>query len=225
MQVRHAIAAAVLLAVGAPALQAQQTDSTTPPAAAPATNTAPATTTTPAAPTARRVGVVLGLQIGSMAIDPASATRAEVGDRSYGLQLDAGALIARHYYLGIDIGGQFLDDNAQFTQNTTGGKMKSTAAVTYFSAIAGLRTGTLAVLPLSAALNVGASLTTSRRSIDNCTDCHVDKLDIPGGAFAEPTLLFGRGNVRLRLTDRVYFGGEGMRNVMSLGMDLQTKWK
>jgi hypothetical protein len=97
--------------------------------------------------------------------------------------------------------------------------------VTYFSAMAGARTGTAPVVPVTLGLNVGASATISRRSIDNCTDCQVDKLDIPGGAFVEPTLLFGRRSLRLRVTDRVYLGGDGMRSVISFGGDWQPRKK
>ena len=146
-----------------------------------------------------------------------------MGDRSYGLQLDGGVLVKRHLYFGVDIGGQFLKDQAQFTQNTTGGQMKSSAVVTYLSAMAGARTGSLPVVPLALGVNVGASTTISRRSIDNCSNCQVDKLDIPGGAFVEPTLLLGRRNIRLRMSDRVYLAGDGMRSVISLGADLQLR--
>ena len=172
---------------------------------------------------AQQVTPVLGLNVGSLSIESASAARSQVGDRSYGLQLDAGVLVKRHLYFGVDLGGQFLRDQAQFTQNTTGGEKKSTANVTYFSGIAGARTGTLAVIPASLGVNVGASATMSRRSIDNCSDCQVDKLDIPGGAFVEPTLLLGRRNARLRVSDRVYLGGDGMRSVISVGADLQLR--
>ena len=190
---RHFLVGAALLAIGARALPAQKA--------------------TP----------VFGLSVGSLSIESASATRSQVGDRSYGLQLDAGVLVKRHLYFGVDLGGQFLRDQAQFTQNTTGGEKKSTANVTYFSGIAGARTGTLAVIPASLGVNVGASATMSRRSIDNCSDCQVDKLDIPGGAFVEPTLLLGRRNARLRVSDRVYLGGDGMRSVISVGADLQLR--
>jgi len=191
MPVRHFLVGAALLAIGSRALPAQQ------------------------------VTPVFGISAGSLSIESASAARSQVGDRSYGLQLDAGALVKRHLYLGIDVGGQFLDDHAQFTQNTTGGKMKSSASVTYLSAIAGARTGALPVVPLALGLNVGASATISRRSIDQCADCQVDKLDIPGGAFVEPALLLGRRRVRVRMADRVYLAGDGMRSVMSLGAELQ----
>ena len=206
MYVRHFVGAAVLLALGAHALAAQQEPVASPPPAQPAQP-------------ARQVAAVLGFSVGSMSIETASADRSQVGDRSFGLQLDAGALFRRHYYVGLDVGGQFLDDHAEFTQNTTGGKQKSTAAVTYFSAVTGVRTGTLRAVPLSLALYAGASVTVSRRSIDNCIDCQVDKLDIPGGAFVEPTLMFGRRAVRFRMTDRVYLTGDGMRNIVSAGID------
>jgi len=168
---------------------------------------------------------LLGFSVGTMSMDAASAALSQVGDRSYGLQLDAGALIKQHLYLGIDIGGQFLKDNAQFTQNTTGGVMKSSASVTYFSAIAGLRSGMPRAVPIALALNVGGSVTLSRRSIDNCEDCQVDKLKIPGGAFVEPALIVGSGRAQFRASNRIY-GGCGMRNVTSVGMELAlAKWR
>jgi hypothetical protein len=204
MYARHFLVGA-LLAIGPRALTAQQV--------------------APAAPPARQVAPVLGFTVGSLSIESASAARSHVGGRSYGLQLDGGVLVKRHLYFGVDIGGQFLDDSAQFTQNTTGGKMKSSASVTYFSGIVGARTGILPVVPAALGLNVGASATLSRRSIDNCTDCQVDKLDIPGGAFVEPTLLLGRRDLRLRMSDRVYLTGDGMRSVVSLGGDWQPRKK
>ena len=168
---------------------------------------------------------VLGATIGSMAIEPAAATQSQVGDRSYGLQLDAGVLMKRHFYLGLDVGGQFLKDNAQFTQATTGGTKKSTASVTYFSAITGLRTSVPSALPVALGLNAGYSATVSRRSIDQCVDCNVDKLDIPGGAFVEPMLLFGRRSAQLRVVDRFYLTGDGMRNVISAGVEFTVRKK
>ena len=170
---------------------------------------------------AQRAVPVVGFSVGTLAIESASAAREQVGDRSYGLQLDAGMLVKRHLYLGIDLGGQFLDDQAQFTQSTTAGKMKSSATVTYLSAIAGLRSGTLPVVPLALSLDAGASLTISKRSIDNCQDCRVDDLSIPGGTFVEPALLLGRNRARLRASDRVYLSGDGMRSVISLGAEWQ----
>jgi hypothetical protein len=199
MHVRHFMITAALLATATPALHAQ------------------------AEPQERHVAPVLGFSVGAMSIESASATRSQVGDQSFGIQLDAGALVRRHFYVGMDVGGQFLKDHAQFTQNTTGGEMKSSAVVTYFSAVTGLRTGTLG--PLALALNAGASITISRRSIDNCTDCDVDKLDIPGGAFVEPMLTFGRGSARLRVMDRVYVSGDGMRSVVSVGAEFQPRKK
>ena len=172
---------------------------------------------------AQQVTPVFGLSVGTLSIESATAAQSQVGDRSYGLQLDGGVLVKRHLYFGVDIGGQFLKDQAQFTQNTTGGEKKSTADVTYLSAMAGARTGVLPVVPLSFGVNAGVSTTISRRGIDNCDGCDLDKLDIPGGAFVEPTLLLGRRNVRLRASDRVYLGGDGMRSVIAVGVDLQLR--
>jgi hypothetical protein len=201
MQIRHLATAALLLF----------------------TARAAAAQTAQAAPKARNVVPTLGFSIGAASLDPDAAASSSVGDQAWGIQLDGGVVIRKHFLLGVDVGGQFLDDKAQFTQSTTGGDMKSSASVTYFSATAGLRSGIPASFPLGLALNVGASATVSRRSIDNCVDCHVDKLKIPGGAFVEPTLLLRVRKFMIRATDRVYMGGDGMRSVISAGMQFDFR--
>jgi hypothetical protein len=163
---------------------------------------------------------LLGLTAGTMSIDGGSAALSQVGDRSYGLQLDVGTVIRKHVYLGLDFGGQFLRDHASFTQNTTGGEKTSTASLAYVSAIAGLRSGMPRAVPIALALNIGGSVTFGRRSIETCEDCHEEKLRIPGGAFLEPALIVGRGKTRFRASSRVYGGSSGMRNVTSVGMEL-----
>ena len=176
-----------------------------------------------AAPKTRNVVPTLGFSIGTLAIDPDAAANSMVGDQAWGLQLDGGVVVHKHLVFGVDVGGQFLDDKAQFTQSTTGGDMKSSASVTYFSGMVGLRSGIPASFPLGLAVNVGASATVSKRSIDNCVDCHVDNLKIPGGAFVEPTLLLRVRKFMLRATDRVYLGGDGMRSVISAGMQFDFR--
>src|SRR4029079_2373606 len=101
-----------------------------------------------------------------------------------------------------------------FTQATTGGNKKSSANVTYFSASTGFRTGIPAAFPVGVALNFGGSATMTRRSIDNCVDCHVDKMSIPGGGFVEPMLLVRVKTFMLRASDRVYLGSKGMQSVI-----------
>ena len=177
----------------------------------------------PAQQAARPVAPFLGFSVGSLAIDGKAAESSFVGDRSWGIQLDGGAVINKYFQLGVDVGGQFLDDHATFTQNTTQGEMKSTASVTYFSALGGVRTPALG--PMMLALNVGASATVSRRSIDNCVDCLVEKLKIPGGGFVEPTVFLGTRALKLRLTDRVYLGGNGMKSVISVGGQWEPRKK
>ena len=171
----------------------------------------------------RIVVPTFGFSVGSVSIDPTRAAAAEVGERAWGLQLDAGVAVKRYITFGVDLGTQFLNDHAQFTQNTTGGEMKSTASVTYLSASTGLQTGALGPFRLGVAL--GGSTSFGRRSIDNCSDCQVDKLSIPGGAFAEPALLIAVRKFHVRVTDRIYSGGDGMRNVMSVGAQFSPKKK
>ncbi|HWE41835.1 MAG TPA: hypothetical protein VG432_04975 [Gemmatimonadaceae bacterium] len=196
MQLRH-LAAAALLTVPAHAVLAQS-----------------------ASPKPRNVVPTLGFSIGTLSIDPDAAASSNVGDRAWGLQFDGGVVVKKHFLFLADIGGQFLDDRAQFTQATTGGNRKSSANVTYFSASTGFRTGLPASFPVGFALNLGASGTMTRRSIDNCVDCHVDKMSIPGGGFVEPMLLVRVRTFMIRGSDRVYLGAKGMQSVVSLGMQV-----
>ena len=201
MQIRQ-LAAAALLALPAHVVLAQATSTTT-----------------------RNVVPTFGFSVGTLAIDSDAAASSQVGDRAWGFQLDGGVVVARHFVFQADIGGQILDDKAQFTQATTLGNKKSTSNVTYFSASTGIRTGMPASFPVGLALNLGATATMARRSIDNCVDCHVDKMKIPGGGFVEPMLLMRAGRFMIRASDRVYLGGSGMKNVISAGMqfDIQPK--
>ena len=194
MQIRY-LAAAALLALPARA-HAQATPATT-----------------------RNVVPTLGFSVGTLAIDPDAAATSNVGERSWGLQLDGGIVVRKHLVFLADLGGQFLDDHSQFTQATTGGNKKSSASVTYLSASTGFRTGIPTAFPVGFALNLGGSVTMTRRSIDNCTDCHVDKLKIPGGGFVEPMLLVRVKTFMLRASDRVYLGN-GMQSVISAGMQI-----
>jgi hypothetical protein len=165
----------------------------------------------------RTVVPTFGFSIGSGSIDADAAAASQVGERALGLQFDGGVVVHRHLVFQADLGGLILDDKAQFTQQTTGGKRKSSSNVTYFSAAAGFR-GMPATFPLGFALNVGASATMTRRSIDNCVDCHVDKMSIPGGGFVEPMVLVRVKSFMIRASDRVYMGGDGMQSVISAGM-------
>jgi hypothetical protein len=166
---------------------------------------------------------VVGLTVNAMSIDAVTAGDQLVGGRSFGMQFDGG-LVVKHMYLGVDFGPQFLSDKASFTQNTTGGEMSSTAMLVYFSALAGPRTPSMQLIPgmapVAFGLYGGVSTTVSERSIDNCTDCRKESMDIPGGTFVQPVLLMGAGRARLRLSDRVFVGGKGIRSVMSVGVEL-----
>ena len=167
---------------------------------------------------------VLGMTLNSMSIDATTAASQQVRPQSWGMQFDFGVLVKRHVFVGIDFGPQLLSDLATFTQNTTGGEMKSSAALTYFSAMAGARTRPFRLAPgigsVAFGLYSGASVTKSIRSIDNCSDCRTDKLVVPGGAFVQPTLVFGQGRARLRVSDRYFVSGDGIRSVVSAGMEL-----
>ena len=182
----------------------------------------PAAAATAAAPTPKAFS--FGFAATSMSIVPAAANIAAVHNQTVGLQLDAGYLFHHLFYVGADLAPQFLSDHAGFTQATTGGDKSSTASLIYFSAMAGPRTPAFPVIPGrwqgSFSLLGGVSATTGKRSIDNCVDCSESSIDIPGGAFVQPTLLVGGEGARLRLAQRQYLTGDGIRFVSSLGVEL-----
>lgn len=194
MHIRH-LAAAALLVIPAPSLLAQAALAKT-----------------------HDVVPTFGFSLGTLAINPDAAASSYVGEHAWGVQFDGGVVVRRHLVFLADFGGQILDDKAQFTQQTTGGNRKSSSNVTYLSAMTGFRTGIPASFPLGLAVNVGATATMTRRSIDNCVDCHVDKMSIPGGGFVEPMVLVRVKTFMLRASDRVYLGGDGMQNLVSAGM-------
>jgi len=194
MHLRH-LAAAALLVIPAQSLFAQSVPSKS-----------------------RDVVPTFGFSLGTLAINPDAAASSYVGERAWGVQFDGGVVVRKHLVFLADFGGQILDDKAQFTQATTGGNRKSSSNVTYLSAMTGFRTGIPSALPIGLAFNVGATATMTRRSIDNCVDCHVDKLSIPGGGFVEPMVLLRVKTFMIRASDRVYLGGDGMQNVISAGM-------
>lgn len=170
---------------------------------------------------------VFGLIANTTSIDPVAASREMIGTRSWGMQLDAGVSFARFLFAGVDMGPQFLSDRASFTQATTAGDKTSTASLIYFSAMAGARTPAAHFLPglgaTSLGLYGGASTTAGKRSIENCVDCSSETIVVPGGSFVQPTLVFGEGSSRLRVSDRYYLNGTGMRSVISAGVEFGAR--
>ena len=173
---------------------------------------------------ARRKPFTLGLALNAVSIDRATADAQAVHDRSVGLQFDVGYAAMRYFVLGADFGFAGLSDHAAFTQSTTGGDKRSTAALITFSGVAGPRTPALRLaggLPtVSLGLLAGATKTIGERSITDCLDCRSDRIEIPGGAFVQPTVVLGSGKTRVRLSDRHFVKGDGVRYVVSAGVEL-----
>ena len=167
---------------------------------------------------------VFGISVISTSIDPTTATAQLIAPRSWGMQFDGGVTFAKFLYAGLDFGPQFLRDRGTFTQATTGGDKQSTAMLVYFSAAAGVRTPAARLIPgigaTSFGLYGGTSATKGERSIDNCVDCTSQDIKVSAGGFVQPTLVFGEGNSRLRISDRHYFDDKGIRDVISLGLEI-----
>jgi hypothetical protein len=184
---------------------------------------------TAAIPSARaqetsRKPFAFGISVISTSIDPATAAAQLIGPRSWGMQFDGGVSFANFLYAGLDFGPQFLSDHGTFTQATTGGDKQSTAMLLYFSATAGMRTPPVRLIPgigaTSFGLYGGTSATKGERSIDNCVDCTTQDIKVSAGGFVQPTLLFGEGSSRLRISDRHYLDSKGIRDVISVGLEI-----
>jgi hypothetical protein len=167
---------------------------------------------------------VFGMTANAMSINSAVATQQMVKPTSFGMQIDLGVTFARFLFAGIDLGPQMLRDQGSFTQTTTAGDMNSSADLLYYSAMAGVRSPSVRMLPFipatSFGLYGGGSGTKGKRSIDKCVDCYSEDITIAGGSFVQPTLVFGEGKARMRVSDRYFTGGKGIRSVYSLGLEL-----
>lgn len=167
---------------------------------------------------------MLGINATVTSIDPTVAATQQIGARSWGMQLDGGITLGKFLYAGVDFAPQFLSDHGAFTQTTTGGDKTSTAMLIYFSAMAGARTSPVSLIPGLPATSFGVfggtSATKGERSIDNCSNCTTQDITVSGGAFVQPTLVFGDGNSRFRVSDRHYLDGKGIRDVISLGLEI-----
>lgn len=170
---------------------------------------------------------VVGITGGLMSVSPSVAAGQLIGAHSFGMQIDGGMNFGRFVYAGLDFGPQFVSDKASFTQTTTGGDKSSTAMLIYYSAMAGLRTPGFRVIPGLAETTVGLlggySRTTGQRGIDNCTNCTSQDITVAGGSFVQPTLVFGEGSTRLRVSHRLYVGSTGMQSVTSAGVELGSR--
>lgn len=171
-----------------------------------------------------RKPLMLGMTASHMSIDPTAAASQNVGARSWGMQFDGGYTFGRHFVVAADFAPHVLSDKAGFTQTTTAGDMSSSAMLLYFSAMAGARTTPFRIIPGLAASTLGvyggASMTKGERSIGKCVDCNSETISIDGGTFVQPTITFGEGRTRLRVSDRYFVGGNGIRSVISAGVEL-----
>jgi hypothetical protein len=167
---------------------------------------------------------LLGLTANHLSIDPVAAASQKVGARSWGVQFDAAYTFGKYFVVAADFAPNGLSDKAGFTETTTIGDKSSSAMLLYMSAMAGARTAPFRIIPGLAATSFGlyggASTTRGERSISECVDCTTQNISIDGGTFVQPTIVFGEGRTRMRVSDRSYLGGKGIRNVISAGVEM-----
>ena len=105
------------------------------------------------------------------------------------------------------------DDNASFRQDTTGGEMSSSASAFTLFGEAGYRFPLHKHVSFDIVAGIEFILE-SERSIDNCTDCFSDDIDIESGPYLSPRLAFKLNeNWLLGVTYEQYFSGDLENNV------------
>lgn len=99
-------------------------------------------------------------------------------------------LVAIYGDLGL---GSFADDRS-FSQNTTAGRMESSASAIFASISAGVRTPRLILhkwFALTAGADVGAATIGVTRKIENCVDCSTDDVSMRAGTYYDFRLAGG----------------------------------
>jgi hypothetical protein len=140
-------------------------------------------------------------------IDSGAALREGVGERGWGFLAGGAYRLSPNLALGAELGGQYVKDEDVFTQQTTGGRRSSTTTLIEFAPYLGVR------LPagdrLQIGVNGGYGVLFARRTIENCSNCFTEDLDLDGGLYVEPMLLFGaRDSLQFGATFRLYLGGD-----------------
>lgn len=119
-----------------------------------------------------------------------------VGDGFGWFALGFDVVFYDYFLLGTEFGYDNPADKASFTNNTTAGKMTSRVSVFEYTVLGGLKSPDLYFSTSSpsrvfANFNVGYMWTyLERRSIENCSGCDREDLDINGGLFLNPEVYY-----------------------------------
>ena len=146
-----------------------------------------------------------------------TANREGIGSRGFGFLAGGGAHIQEMIVAGAEVGFQFVHDKASFGQSTTGGYRTSTTGIWDLAGFMGVRAPSAKVgsqgWRVTGGVNVGLSGVGGRRSIDNCIDCDSQGLEIGGGVYVEPVVMFfKRGHMTFGASYRVYRKSSDVRS-------------
>lgn len=119
-----------------------------------------------------------------------------VGDGFGWLGLGLNAIIYNYMIVGTEIGWDRPEDNAEFTNNTTSGKMTSGITLWSSALFAGLKIPEVYLSEdyssyIFANMNFGIMWAYfEKREIENCLDCDSEELNIDGGLFINPEIYY-----------------------------------
>jgi hypothetical protein len=163
-----------------------------------------------------------GLELLTSGVDAAQAEDAGIGTRAWGAQFAGGVTILRVLNLSADAGGLGMADNAQFTQPTTEGDKSSSVTGGLASLAVGLQTPSFRLeagkpAALSVGVSAGQAWLSARRSIERCSACRREDIEIRAGSFWEPGAWLDMGPWGISARYRVYGGDSTLRDALMIG--------
>jgi hypothetical protein len=166
--------------------------------------------------------VTLGLELTSFENEPARREGVRTPDLGFAFAYEMRFFHLLAAAVGGGLGG--TKDEKQFSQSTTGGTLPSslllhhwwlgvgasTPAVHYGDKLGGTE-GAMRVL-------AGIDGQWGRRTIDDCSDCRTESLNLDAGWFVEPALELSWGIAGVGFSYRRYFGDTDTRDRFTLNL-------
>lgn len=148
------------------------------------------------------------------------------GSRGWGFDLGGGASYRDMLLMGADFGLALFKDDSSFSEGTTGGTKESGTDAYFGSLFVGLRSrslmqGSAGNRGLWVGALYGYSGWNGSRSIANCVGCSDEDLNMRGGSFVEPFVVFGglrQGFAGVKVSYRAFLvDASSVRNVIYVG--------
>jgi len=170
-------------------------------------------------------GWTFGAGISHIGFDEEIATAQKIGDTAFSVDLFASYYFSSRLAATAGFGFIQLDDEAAFTQQVVAtdifGSDVETAnsdasASQVFGELVYLLTNASSAVQFKAGVGFG-TIASSKRKIDNCTDCREEDIELEGGAYGTASVYTGVADdqYNIGLGGRQYFSGD-IKNTATL---------